>query len=70
MDEPARYREVVEAAGRLSLAEYGQEHEESESLSAAGFHYFQGYYFTEPRIESGKRLPQKASCACAFSDRV
>jgi EAL and modified HD-GYP domain-containing signal transduction protein len=58
MDELARYREVDEVAGRLSLAERVETYEEFESLSAAGFQYFQGYYFAKPRIVSGNRLPQ------------
>lgn len=58
MDELARYREIDNAAGRLSLAERVETHEEFESLSAAGFNYFQGYYFAKPRIMSGSRLPQ------------
>jgi len=58
MEELVRYRERDKAAGRLSLAERVETHEEFESLSAAGFDYFQGYYFAKPRIMSGNRLPQ------------
>ncbi|MFK7855674.1 MAG: EAL and HDOD domain-containing protein [Granulosicoccus sp.] len=58
MDELTHYREVDAAAGRLSLAERVETHEEFECLRAAGFNYFQGYYFAKPRIMSGNRLPQ------------
>lgn len=58
MDELARYREIDATENRLSLAERVETHEEFESLSAAGFDLFQGYYFAKPRIMSGNRLPQ------------
>lgn len=46
------------AAGRLSLAERVETHEEFETLSAFGFDFFQGYYFAKPLIVNGTRMPE------------
>lgn len=45
-------------AGRMSLVERVETHEEYETLKAAGFHYFQGYYFAKPRVISGTKIPE------------
>ncbi len=45
-------------AGRLSLAERVETLEEYNELKAAGFQYFQGYYFAKPKVVSGVKLPQ------------
>ena len=58
MDGLANYRLKDAEAGRLSLAERVETLEEFEALSAAGFHYYQGYYFAKPRMISGTKLPQ------------
>lgn len=58
MNELANYRLKDAQAGRLSLAERVETLEEFEALSAAGFHYYQGYYFAKPRMISGTKLPQ------------
>ena len=57
MEELANLRDVDEAAGRLSLAERVETHEEFETLSGYGFNYFQGFYFAKPKIISGSKLP-------------
>lgn len=46
------------AAGRCSLAERVETHEEFEALTAGGFDYFQGYYFAKPLIVSGTKMPE------------
>lgn len=58
MEELARYCEIDAAAGRRSLAERVETHEEHEALTAFGFDYFQGYYFAKPKVLSGTKLPQ------------
>ena len=58
MDELAAHRLKDAQAGRLSLAERVETLEEFETLLAAGFHYYQGYYFARPRVISGTKLPQ------------
>lgn len=57
MEELATLRDADEAAGRLSLAERVETHEEFEALSGYGFNYFQGFYFAKPKIISGSKLP-------------
>lgn len=57
VEELALRRETDLAAGRLSLAERVETHEEFETLSGYGFNYFQGYYFAKPKIISGSKLP-------------
>lgn len=51
------YRLEDEAAGRRSLVERVETHEEFEELCSYGFHYFQGYFFAKPKIISGAKLP-------------
>ncbi|NND92825.1 MAG: HDOD domain-containing protein [Granulosicoccus sp.] len=58
MDELARYRDIDSAAGRQSLAERVETHEEHDALKGFGFNYFQGYFFAKPKILSGTKLPQ------------
>lgn len=58
MEELAAHRLKDEQAGRLSLAERVETVEEFDALKAAGFHYYQGYYFAKPRMMSGTKLPQ------------
>lgn len=58
MDELARYREIDRQAGRRSLAERVETHEEHQALSDHGFDYFQGYFFARPKVMSGAKLPQ------------
>jgi EAL and modified HD-GYP domain-containing signal transduction protein len=58
MAELAGYRQIDAAAGRRSLAERVETHEEHETLCQQGFDYFQGYFFAKPRIVSGAKLPQ------------
>lgn len=45
-------------AGRLSLIERVETHDEYEALKAIGFHYFQGYYFARPGLISGSKIPE------------
>ena len=58
MDELTAHRLKDAQAGRLSLAERVETLDEFEALQAAGFHYYQGYYFAKPRVISGTKLPQ------------
>lgn len=58
VDELRQFHEQDKAAGRLSLAERVETHEEHETLSEIGFLYFQGYYFAKPKIMSGSKLPE------------
>lgn len=57
MDALADYRRSDEQAGRLSLVERVETQDEFNELLAAGFHYFQGYYFAKPAMLSGTTLP-------------
>lgn len=57
MEDLKAYRLEDEAAGRRSLVERVETHEEFEELSSYGFHYFQGYFFAKPKIISGAKLP-------------
>jgi len=58
MEELAALRLKDAAAGRLSLAERVETHEEYDTLKAAGFQYYQGYFFAKPHVISGSKLPQ------------
>ncbi len=58
MEALAVHRLKDEKAGRLSLAERVETVDEFDALKAAGFHYYQGYYFAKPRMISGTKLPQ------------
>lgn len=58
MEQLANYRLADEEAGRTSLAERVETHEEFEQLSSFGFQYFQGYFFAKPKIMSGSKIPQ------------
>lgn len=58
MEELVAYRQIDAAAGRLSLVERVESHEQFSAFKDAGFNYFQGYYFAKPRIISGAELPQ------------
>ena len=58
MQELAEHRLKDEQAGRLSLAERVETIDEFDALKAAGFHYYQGYYFAKPRMMSGAKVPQ------------
>lgn len=51
------YRKSDKAAGRFSLIERVETHQEFEAFCQAGFNYFQGYYFAKPKIISGSELP-------------
>lgn len=57
MEDLKAYRLEDEAAGRRSLVERVETHEEFEELCSYGFHYFQGYFFAKPKIISGAKLP-------------
>ncbi len=57
MEALKAYRLEDEAAGRRSLVERVETHEEFEELCSYGFHYFQGYFFAKPKIISGAKLP-------------
>lgn len=52
------YRQADAEAGRLSLAERVETVEEYDELKAAGFQYFQGYFFARPHLMCGSSLPQ------------
>jgi len=58
MEELAALRLKDAAAGRLSLAERVETHEEYDTLKAAGFQYYQGYFFAKPHVISGSKLPE------------
>ena len=58
MEELKAYRLLDEEAGRYSLVERVETHEEFEELRSYGFHYFQGYFFAKPKIITGAKLPQ------------
>lgn len=54
----ARHCEEDHAAGRRTLAERVETHEEFEFLKNCGFDYYQGYHFARPRVISGARMPE------------
>lgn len=58
MEELREYRNNDDAAGRRSLVERVETHEEFDILRDIGFDYYQGYFFAKPRIMSGSKLPQ------------
>lgn len=58
MDALVAYRLKDAAAGRLSLVERVETHEQYAAFKDAGFNYFQGYYFAKPRVITGSELPQ------------
>ena len=58
MEALQAYRLEDEAAGRLSLVERVETHEEFEQLRGYGFQYFQGYFFARPKIISGTKMPE------------
>lgn len=58
MEELKAYRADDDAAGRRSLAERVETHEEFAELCEYGFHLFQGYFFAKPNIITGAKLPQ------------
>ncbi len=49
--------ERARAAGALLLAEKVETREEFNDAFDEGFHYFQGYFFSRPRIISGHEVP-------------
>lgn len=57
MEALVAYRQADAKAGRRSLVERVETLEEFKALKAAGFNYFQGYYFAKPNIVSGAELP-------------
>ena len=68
--ELIEYRKIDAAAGRLSLAERVETVQQFDLLKAAGFSYFQGYYFAKPRIISGAKLPQNKIIALELLRKI
>lgn len=58
MEELEAYRKEDESAGRRSLVERVETHQEFEQLCGYGFDFFQGYFFAKPKIISGSKVPQ------------
>lgn len=58
MQDLEEYRKKDMAQGRRSLVERVETLEEFEELCGYGFDYFQGYYFSRPKIISGSKIPQ------------
>lgn len=56
LEQLIRYRQKDELAGRHSLIERVETHEEFEIFNDAGFNYFQGYYFAKPKVISGSKV--------------
>lgn len=65
----AEFRQTDHQAGRRSLVERVETHDEFIALSNAGFDYFQGYYFAKPRVISGTQLtPNKLTVLQLFAE--
>ena len=58
MQELEEYRKKDMAQGRRSLVERVETLEEFDELCGYGFDYFQGYYFSQPKIICGTKIPQ------------
>ncbi len=70
MDALVGYRLVDAQAGRLSLAERVETHDEFKALQAAGFHYYQGYYFAKPSMISGSQLPPNKIAVLQLLEKI
>ncbi len=57
-DEPARRRMLTGLQkGSLLVAKNVETHEQFRQAAAEGFHLFQGYYFCQPEIVHGHKIP-------------